>query len=106
MLNTQKIADLQNQINELEAADAAFKAMGEIPQLAVALHDTQCRWNHTDGCGWYYEMHTNKLGVKVHHWDGQTHDRYLKRAHKLADCCKGLDISLESAITVISIAKE
>jgi hypothetical protein len=41
-------------------------------KLAEMLHDTTCKSNHIDMCGWGYEG-----------WDGWTHQRYLKNASEL-----------------------
>lgn len=46
--------------------------------LATALHDLLCHWNHTDGCSWHYENGLDK-------WDtGYAHKQYLKQATEIA----------------------
>lgn len=105
MLNTRKIADLESEIAKLKADDAEFTSMDPIMQLAVALHGVQCRYNHTDVCGWFYEVHTSDAGAKVHDWAGQTHKGYLKKADELAKCCAKYHIGIDTAITVIELTK-
>ena len=46
--------------------------------LAIKLHDKLCRWNHTDGCAWYYFI---KDGV--HDWSESSHKAYLVKAHRV-----------------------
>lgn len=67
-----EIAEHQRAIKELDAERAAFGAMTEDQQLAMSLHDAFCRWNHTDGCGWFYEVHKG-----IDDWDGHSHARWL-----------------------------
>lgn len=71
------------------------KAKLESPdhQLAKELHGMLCQWNHTDGCGWYYEFKN-----KEDDWTGRAHGEYLKKAQKLICQCKENDIRVESAI--------
>lgn len=73
-----EIAKRQQEIAELEAEKAAFAALGPDHQLALVLHDLLCTWNHTDGCGWYYEVHNG-----IDDWGGLSHERYLKQAREL-----------------------
>jgi hypothetical protein len=47
-------------------------------KLAILIHDHSCGYNHTDGCGWMYEM---KNGL--HDWNhGEAHYPYLEKARK------------------------
>jgi hypothetical protein len=52
---------------------AAAEAIIEQPEkdLATLLHLGLCRWNHTDGCGWYYHEDS---------WTEHSHAQYLNRA--------------------------
>jgi hypothetical protein len=46
--------------------------------LAIFLHDTQCGYNHTDGCGWYYEY----SGIyKNRTWESSEHKSWLHKAN-------------------------
>lgn len=47
-------------------------------QLAIFLHKNLCKWNHTDGCGWYYEINND-----IHDWSGSAHIRYWNITNKL-----------------------
>lgn len=42
--------------------------------LAEVLHGKKCRWNHTDGCSWYYS-----------NWDNpcSTRQKYLTDAYNM-----------------------
>jgi hypothetical protein len=83
------IEKLQNEIAEqnvkLEALKRAQEELAlQAPeyQLAIRLHDSFCRWNHTDGCGWHYEITKG-----VHDWNGHSHGSWLKKARRvLTDC--------------------
>jgi hypothetical protein len=79
----QGLKDLQAQLVEakLESPDH---------QLAKELHGMLCNQNHTDGCGWYYEVHS-----KIDDWTGSNHTEYLKKAQKMICHCdkEGMDIT-------------
>lgn len=45
-------------------------------RMAILLHKCTCHSNHTDQCGWYYEIDTNG----VHDWNGSTHKYYWNKA--------------------------
>lgn len=49
-----------------------------LKDIATRMHEVLCQYNHTDGCGWHYEV---KDGV--HNWTGWAHARWLKKAHDL-----------------------
>lgn len=89
-------AELQGIINKAEG-DIAFakeelkkqqeytkvsrnKLISDSPvgKFADQLHGKMCTWNHTDGCGWFYEF----VG-KEHDWSGNTHARYLTKAKNI-----------------------
>lgn len=72
------INKLQLEKSKLEAQLEAFNKLTEPQQLAIELHDRFCRSNHTDACGWYYEMSDG-----MDKWDGSTHVRYLNQAENL-----------------------
>lgn len=78
----QGLKDLQAQLVEakLESPDH---------QLAKELHSMLCTHNHTDGCGWHYEVHN-----KIEDWTGHAHSEYLKKAQKLICHCEsqGMDV--------------
>jgi hypothetical protein len=43
-------------------------------ELAEYLHGKQCRWNHTDGCSWYYSSWDKPCG---------TRNSYLDKAYEM-----------------------
>lgn len=47
-------ADIAKLKAERESVIIAAKAPLN-QRIAILLHDTQCRHNHTDACGWHYE---------------------------------------------------
>ena len=53
-----------------------------LKELAILAHSTLCAWNHTDGCGWEYEV-AHEKGVTTHNWNAWAHDRWLKHIDKL-----------------------
>lgn len=73
-----EIAAHQKEIEKLEAAKSAFEEMTYDQQLAKTLHDAFCRWNHTDGCSWYYEVHED-----IDDWTAQSHAGWLRRVAEL-----------------------
>lgn len=75
-----EIAAHEAEIAELKREQEAFRALTPTQQLAISLHDAQCRYNHTDQCGWFYEIHKG-----VHDWSGYAHADYLKKARKVVD---------------------
>lgn len=42
--------------------------------LVIEYHDCNCKWNHTDGCAWMYEMDRG-----VHNWNGWTHKQWMEK---------------------------
>ena len=58
----------------------------ENERIAILLHNNLCHSNHTDRCGWYYEM----KGV-IHDWSKYQHKQYLEKANKLIQ--SGIDIN-------------
>lgn len=68
-------AELQRKEKEL----AARAGLTEDQRLAEELHAMLCRWDHTEGCSWFYEVSGAQKG-----WDGgYSHVEYLKRAQKV-----------------------
>lgn len=83
----------------------------DMAKMAVIMHRMMCRWNHNDGCSWYYEMgpkpgvvedrntmsydrdDIEKLDDYHHNWSGSAHGEYLLRAIELLNN----DISIEHA---------
>lgn len=74
-----ELRDLEAQIvkrrEELARAREQHESTAPVYQLAIALHDKMCRWNHTDGCGWMYQIHKG-----VHDWNAHEHSAWLNKA--------------------------
>jgi hypothetical protein len=57
------------------------KRLESLKPLICKAHDTFCAWNHTDGCGWLYEV-DSKNG---HNWLGDAHARWLRRYEEIME---------------------
>ena len=90
--------ELDNINKELEALD---KMLPE-EALAVVIHDMTCTHNHTDGCGWYYEVAKN-----VHDWNKASHKGYLEKATALHEFCyaEGRGITRDEVAVIISLSR-
>lgn len=96
-------ADIKKREQELAAAKVALEqAKRESPdkQLAKELHGMLCTWNHTDGCGWFYEI-KNKEDV----WTGHAHGQYLMKARSLINKCTDHNITFDYAIEIYKLVK-
>jgi hypothetical protein len=70
-----------------EAARLAMKADNETisrsleGRIAVALHDSLCGYDHTEGCSWFYEISPDTGAA----WKGQysAHEHWRMEARKL-----------------------
>lgn len=67
MNNSEKIKQLEEEIQKLKKEQAMLAALPEDKELAEALHKKLCRWNHTDGCSWFYES-WEKPGYSRNEW--------------------------------------
>jgi sarcosine oxidase delta subunit len=90
-----KIKELEAQLLKAKAEKEALSKMTEEQILADQLHTLACRWNHTDGCSWYYEYDRGTVG----RWEGWTHKRWLSMAKKL----RGNKYRSEDVIDIIKI---
>lgn len=82
-----EIEELEQKIQELKAEKARFQNMSDNQILAEALHSAQCHWNHTDGCGWYYESWENP---------GYSKKEYLEKANNMLS-----EIPFEQAMRIV-----
>lgn len=64
----------------------------DIYQLAVKLHWTQCRYNHTDQCAWDYEL------VRKGKWQSGAHALWLNKAYGVQ---ANTDMPIEDIIKVL-----
>ena len=96
----EKIKEHQKELAKLEQELEAAKLESPEEQLAKELHGMLCTWNHTDGCGWYYEFKNKKDD-----WSGHAHGEYLGRARKLMHSCKEEGITVESALAMFKVIR-
>lgn len=66
--------------------------------LAIELHTTTCHTEHTERCGWFYEIQD-----KVHDWTQWTHKHYLEKAVELRE--EFPEITAETVIRIIELAR-
>lgn len=97
---TAAIAEAEEKIRKAKAELAELATIPEDERLADSLHGLLCSWNHTDGCGWYYEF-TNKKPD----WNGNEHGRYLTKARMLMVKCKEHGISTHDALAIFKLVK-
>lgn len=96
-----EIARRKQELAELETQLEVAKTEPDDYRLARELHTLLCKWNHTDGCGWYYEFKD-----KQEDWTGYAHDRYLTKARRLTHQCQNKNISTQDAIEIFKMVKE
>ena len=103
---TKELAELEAKTEQLRQSkirlEQAEAALTPDQLLAKRLHELQCTWNHTDGCGWYYEQ---KNGVDE--WiSGSTHDGWVKKAIRFRGYCKQHSMSTSQALAVLAFSKD
>lgn len=104
----QRTAQFNQEVEALQAQLAAARLETPDHQLAKQLHDMLCTWNHTDGCGWYYEMKNNQDDWTENNqddWTGDAHGRYLINARIVMHQCDLRKISVDTAIEIYKMVK-
>lgn len=96
-----EIAGLKSEIQKLEREKNLLE-LSDNQRLSILLHSILCNWNHTDGCGWFYEI--NKDGT--HQWDGAAHAPYLQKARKLIKYAKEKNMDVVDLIGIYEVLKE
>ena len=96
----EQIKKHQQSLDELNAQLVLAQQEKPEYQLAKELHHMQCHWNHTDGCGWYYEIRNS-----VDDWTGSAHGTYLKKAQLLIHKCKQEGVTIKQAIALANIVE-
>lgn len=71
-------AALAQRRERVKQARYEIDLMSPTHKLAIVLHDCVCKWNHTDGCSWLYEIHNG-----VHEWHAYAHTHYLNKATRV-----------------------
>lgn len=86
----------------LEGQARDLERLGPEIGLAIAIHETTCTANHTDGCGWFYE--DNQQFLK----DGTTKNGYVRRAKKLIQLAQKheIPITTEQLAKLFGLVKE
>lgn len=72
-----QIEHLQGQIESLQAQKKHLEETDPRKRFAIWYHGKFCRHNHTDGCGWEYEVSKG-----IHDWKGSTHQHWLADSQK------------------------
>ena len=84
-----EIEEREFKIGILKTSQKEFEDLPDNWKLAEKIHKVTCGWNHTDGCGWYYEDWGDKLGNE--------RKRYVEKADRVLlkvpyiDAAKTLD---------------
>lgn len=93
-----KREELQRELEELEIEENRLLSLSDDARLAEELHAMQCNWNHTDGCGWFYEIHKGLVD-----WTGHAHAKWLSKARSVM---KELpELSVDEILRVASVIK-
>lgn len=90
--------ELKSELAELEAEEARLLALSDDARLAEELHTLQCNWNHTDGCGWFYEIHKGVVD-----WSGWAHAQYLEKARKVMRALPSMEV--DEIVKVVKVIK-
>lgn len=96
----EKIKKHKQELKDLEQQLVEAKLESPDHRLAKELHNLLCTWNHTDGCGWFYEVKN-----KQDDWTGHAHGVYLKKAQMLIHTCGQSKISVEKAIEMFKLIR-
>ena len=92
------IAKMEGDLQKLKDEREAFVSMPLNERLAIEIHSALCHWNHTDGCGWFYEIKDGK-----HDWSRNAHKRSLNSANAVLGKIKQLGIESDMAIPRLMI---
>lgn len=85
------VKDYDKDIEGLIAVrDSLEKTQTFLGGLAILVHDSFCRSNHTDQCAWMYEI---KNGF--HNWEQPTHKGYVAEAKVMISSCPILKLRVE-----------
>lgn len=86
----------QKELEELRRKEEALKA-GEPRAVAEFLHEKECHWNHTDGCGWLYETWEGASG------DSSTRASWLRKAERLVEYATKNGVPINIALEIRTI---
>lgn len=74
MDNSKQISELEEKLARLKSEQEEYDLLSEDKKLAELIHQQTCRYNHTDGCGWFYENWKQSSGTRAD---------YLKKAQNI-----------------------
>lgn len=104
--NAQKtLRSLRDQREALENAERDSR-LESIKPLVIRAHDLLCCWNHTDGCGWGYEV-IRETGK--HNWQGWAHARWLRHFEELLlgkNSKNSQPLSVEQLTKILDVVEE
>lgn len=75
------IAAKEQEVASLKARKMAQESSPLI-EVVIKLHDKFCHYDHTEGCGWHYE-----ISKGIHQWggNGTAHHRWMETATNLVE---------------------
>jgi hypothetical protein len=91
-----KISALEKELTILKLKKLEFDKQPKEYQVATTLHSMLCRYNHTDGCGWFY---------REYDWESSEHKDYLYKANILIEFSKTYSVKLENLLDLIELLK-
>jgi hypothetical protein len=102
-VSRRNFSDIQNTIRFLENEERSRK-LEPLKNLVIRAHDILCGWNHTDGCGWHYEIDDKGQ----HIWTGYAHARWLSHYEQLTngEKSKGISFSVEEITSMLDVLEE
>ena len=95
-----RITEAKQELAKLEHQLKTYQAEPRERQLARELHDLSCNQNHTDGCGWYYE-----ISKGIDDWSRSEHREWLKRAQCLIKCCEMMHTDTVTATALYKVIR-
>lgn len=90
-------ARIDKLITELRERQEHLRKMGPEIEMAEILHNSLCRFNHTDGCGWGYEK------IEDFFKPGTTKNIWAEKAKKILETCSAEEV--ERVLTAINEAR-
>jgi len=96
----EQIKQHEQGLKDLQAQLIAAKLESPDHQLAKELHGMLCTHNHTDGCGWHYEVKNKKDD-----WTSHAHSEYLKKAQKMICHCDEHGLDIASTLTAFKLIR-
>lgn len=94
----QEIAEKLKQLKLLKQQEAEFNALDPEYRLAIQLHKVLCTWDHTSGCGWYYEINNG-----IHDWNKHAHNYWLTKSNQLLIELDNLDINIDRFLKILTL---